>query len=69
MIAPKLAAAGDPLFPEAKGEFFSRNYGERFPYWGGSSGFGSNSGLDSLDLTYHRSASNVNTGLRPAFIQ
>jgi hypothetical protein len=65
MIAPKLLAADETaLFPEAKGGFYSRNYGERLPYWGN----GSNAGLASLNLYARRSISTYYLGLRPAFI-
>jgi hypothetical protein len=69
MIAPKLAAADEsPLFPDAKGAFYSRNYGERLPLWGGAWGDGAGAGLAALYLNYRRSYSNSGIGLRPAFI-
>jgi hypothetical protein len=69
MIAPKLAPADESaLFPEAKGGFYSRNYGERFPYWGGSWGSGSAAGLAYLLMYFRRSYSYNSIGLRPAFI-
>jgi hypothetical protein len=68
MIAPKLLAADETaLFPEAKGEFYSRNYGERLPYWGGNWVDGSYAGLAYLSL-FHRRSYLSNRGLRPAFI-
>jgi hypothetical protein len=68
MRAPKLAAADSALFPGAKGTFYSRNYGERLPLWGGSWGHGANAGLAFLSLYVRRSYSHSNLGLRPAFI-
>jgi hypothetical protein len=68
MIAPKLASGDPALFPEAKGMFYSRNYGERLPYWGGGWGHGANAGLAYLYLNARRSNSSNNRGLRPAFI-
>jgi hypothetical protein len=68
MIAPKLSAAGDPLFSAVKGAFYSRNYGERLPFWGGFWGYGAIAGLASLNLHYRRSVVNGGIGLRTAFI-
>jgi hypothetical protein len=68
VIAPKIASSEDVLFPEAKGVIYSRNYGERRPYWGGHWGDGSHAGLAYLCLNAHRSAVYVGLGLRPAFI-
>jgi hypothetical protein len=68
MLAPRLTAAGNPLFPAAKGAFWSRNYGERIPFWGGSWSFGSSSGLAGFRLYYIRSDATSLVGLRPAFI-
>jgi hypothetical protein len=68
LIAPKLESAGTVLFPEAKGAFYSRNYGERLPIWGGGWADGTGAGLAFLDLRNHRSLSGGYIGLRPAFI-
>jgi hypothetical protein len=68
MIAPKLAADDSALFPDAKGVFYSRNYGERLPRWGGDWGGGADAGLACLRLNYRRSYVYSSLGLRPAFI-
>jgi hypothetical protein len=68
LIAPKLASSGDLLFPDAKGSIYSRNYGERRPYWGGLWGGGSIAGLACLNLNGRRSDAYSSLGLRPAFI-
>jgi hypothetical protein len=68
VIAPKLASSDDPLFPEVKGTIYLRNYGERRPCWGGTYGYGNNSGLASMDLYPRRSTVNITIGFRPAFI-
>jgi hypothetical protein len=68
MIAPKLAADDSVLFPDTEGAFYSRNYGERRPLWGGSRGDGAIAGLGALSLAYRRSYSYFLLGLRPAFI-
>jgi hypothetical protein len=68
MIAPKLAAGDSALFPDAKGGFYSRNYGERLPVWGGYWGYGAAAGLAYLDLDNRRSSVSNYIGLRPAFI-
>jgi hypothetical protein len=69
MIAPKLAATdGSALFPDAKGWFYSCNYGERLPLWGGLCIGGSATGLAFLGLYTPRSTSDSGLGFRPAFI-
>jgi hypothetical protein len=68
LIAPKLESAGNVLFPEAKGAFYSRNYGERLPIWGGNWSVGSDTGLAFLNLSVLRSDLYYYIGLRPAFI-
>jgi hypothetical protein len=68
MMAPKLTVAGSVLFPEAKGSFLSRNYGERMPVWGGDWRYGAGTGLAYLELTSRRSYVLSYVGLRPAFI-
>ena len=68
MIAPKPASTEGAIFPETKGGFWSRNYGERRPIRGGGWGNGANAGLGALHLYYRRSYSNYSIGCRPAFI-
>jgi hypothetical protein len=68
LIAPKIANADTPLFPDAKGAFYSRNYGERLPIWGGNLGTVSNAGLAFLHLNDRRLSTYSSLGLRPAFI-
>jgi hypothetical protein len=68
MIAPRIASGSDPLFPAATGAFYSRNYGERLPVWGGYWGDGAIAGPASLSLHYRRSSVSTGIGFRPAFI-
>lgn len=68
LIAPKLTSAGSALFSTAKGYIAARNYGERFPFRGGSWGIGADAGLASLGLNYRRSFSSGSVGFRPAFV-
>ena len=65
MIAPRLAAADPPLFPDAKGAFYSLNYGERLPVWGGHLLNGSDAGLAFLYLYYRRSHSYYSSACGP----
>jgi hypothetical protein len=68
VIAPKLESDGDALFTGLKGSIYSRNYGERLPYWGGSWTTNSGAGLACLVLNPRRLTASINLGLRPAFI-
>jgi hypothetical protein len=68
MIAPKLTSGGAAIFPNAKGSFWTRNYGERRPIRGGYWYSGANAGLAALTLHYRRSYVDGTVGLRPAFI-
>jgi hypothetical protein len=68
LIAPKLTSAGVPIFPDTKGTFYSRNYGERRPRRGGAWSYGADAGLAALYLLNRRSYVSSSFGLRPAFI-
>ena len=66
LIAPKLTSGGSVLFSTAKGAFWSRNYGERLPFRGGSWNNGAYAGLAALHLTDRRSNVSGYVGCRPA---
>ncbi|MDR2021323.1 MAG: SUMF1/EgtB/PvdO family nonheme iron enzyme [Treponema sp.] len=68
MIAPKLASGGTAIFPDTKGGFWGRNYGERRPIRGGYWVIGATAGLGALGLYNRASNSNGDVGCRPAFI-
>ncbi|MDR1903758.1 MAG: formylglycine-generating enzyme family protein [Treponema sp.] len=68
MIAPKLTSGGAAVFPDTKGSFWSRNYGERRPIRGGGWSSGAGAGLADLILYYRRSPVDSSIGLRPAFV-
>lgn len=68
LIAPKLTSSGSVLSSTAKGYISVRNYGERLPLRGGDWFNGDGGGLACLNLTFRRSYSDGDVGLRPAFI-
>ncbi len=56
------------VYARASGGLFVRNYGERFPFRGGSWSNGATAGLGALSLSSRRSLVGYSIGLRPAFI-
>jgi hypothetical protein len=57
-----------PVYAEADGPIWVRNYGGRLPIRGGRWDGGAGAGLGALDLGHRRSASYNAVGFRPAFI-
>jgi hypothetical protein len=68
MIAPKLTSGGAAIFPDTKGAFWARNYGERRPFRGGGWYDGADAGLGALNLGHRASHSHNSVGCRPAFV-
>jgi hypothetical protein len=49
------------------GYIYARNYGDRFPFRGGSWNYGTGAGLGALSLDSPRSSASGSIGFRPAF--
>ena len=57
----------EPAGALPQGRIYMRNFGERLPYYGGSSYNGANAGLAALNLLISRALASTNVGFRPAF--
>ena len=58
----------EPAGISPQGYFYVRNYGERFPFRGGSWYYGSGAGLAARSLNNSRSSTTGSIGFRPAFV-